>query len=180
MLIINWTPITEKETVPQFGTALALHLDNLHGAVKHASSTAWNLLLQTLLDEGLTVSTVSYTETGKPFFLESSVHFSLSHSHGVCAVAISDKPIGVDVELIKTSYSPHLIERSLTAGEKDSFDGDFTHIWCRKEAVAKMTGAGITGYPRDIDTMMYEFNEQQIEWNDQKYWLVATTCLPGH
>ena len=122
---------------------------------------------------GLPIGDVTFTDTGKPYLLDSSIYFSLSHSHGICAVAISDHLVGVDVEIIKTSYPPHLIERSLTDAEKAVYDGDFTHIWCRKEAVAKMTGEGITEYPVTIDTTKYKFNEQQIEWNGQKYWLVA-------
>ena len=75
--------------------------------------------------------------------------------------------------MLKNSYNPHLVERSLSENEKAEFDGDFTRIWCRKEAVAKMTGEGITGYPCNIDTTKYGFNERQIEHTGQKYWLVA-------
>jgi len=152
---------------------LERHLESRNGAVKHASCSAWNLLFQTLLENGLPVSTVSITDIGKPYFLNSNIYFSISHSHGICAVAVADRPVGVDVEIIKTTYPPHMIERSLTIAEQDSFDGDFTHLWCRKEAVAKMTGEGITGYPNNIDTTEYKFNEQQIEHAGQKYWLVV-------
>lgn len=175
MLIIEWRPVTQAEYIPPLGEELMRHLENRKGAVKHTSCSAWNLLFQTMQENGLPVSTVSFTDTMKPYFLNSRIHFSISHSHDVCAVAVADKPVGVDVEIIKTSYPPHLIERSLTATEQDSFDGDFTRLWCRKEAVAKMTGQGITGYPRNLDTKKYEFKEQMIEWNGQKYWLVATT-----
>jgi len=173
MLIVEWTPITETEEIPPFGKELTAHLDKKKGAVKYASCSAWNLLFQTLSENGLPISTVAFTDTGKPYLPDSSIHISLSHSHGLCAVAVADKPVGVDVEVIKKTYPPHLIERSLTDAEKAVYDGDFTHIWCRKEAVAKMTGEGITGYPVNIDTTEYKFIEQQIEHTGQKYWLVA-------
>ena len=173
MLIVEWSLITETEEIPPFGEELERHLESRRGAVKYASCSVWNLLYQILLDNRLPVSTVSFADIGKPYLLDSSIHFSLSHSHGICTVAIADHPVGVDVEIIKSSYPPHLIERSLSIDEQDSFDGDFTRIWCRKEAVTKMTGEGITGYPRNIDTTTYTFHEQQIEWNEQKYWLVV-------
>lgn len=173
MLILEWTPITETEKNPPFGEELKRRLKRRNGAVKHASCSAWNLLHQILLANELPIGDVAFTATGKPFIPDSDFHFSLSHSHGVCAVAVADRPVGVDMEIIKTSYPPHLIERSLTDAEKAVYDGDFTHIWCRKEAVAKMTGEGITGYPVNIDTINYTFDEKQIEWNGQKYWLVA-------
>lgn len=173
MLILEWTPITETEVIPPMGDELRKHLENRKSAVKHTSCSAWILLHQTLLANGLPVGDVAFTANGKPYFSESHIFFSISHSHGVCAVAIADKPLGVDVEQIRTNYPPNMIERSLTDAEKAVYDGDFTHIWCRKEAVAKMTGEGITEYPVTIDTTKYKFNEQQIEWNGQKYWLVA-------
>ena len=173
MLIVEWAPITETEVVPPMGDKLMNHLENGKGSVKHASCSVWNLLYETLLANDLPVSTISITDTGKPYLLDSSIHISLSHSHGVCAVTVADRPVGVDVEVVKESYNPHVIERSLTDAEKAVYDGDFTRIWCRKEAVAKMTGEGITGYPNNIDTTEYKFIEQQIEHAGQKYWLVA-------
>lgn len=173
MLIVEWKPITETEEIPPFGVELERHIESRKGAVKHATCSAWNLLHQILLANGLPIGDVAFTVTGKPFIPDSDFHFSLSHSHGICAVAISDHPVGVDVEQIGTIYPPNMIKRSLTDAEKAVFNGDFTRLWCRKEAVAKMTGDGITGYPQNIDTTTFTFHEQQVEWNEQKYWLVA-------
>ena len=173
MLIVEWAPIMETEVIPPMGDELRKHLKNRKSAVKHASCSAWNLLYQTLLANGFPVGDVAFTANGKPYFQHSDIHFSISHSHAVCAMAIADHPVGIDVEVMKKTYPPHLIERSLTDAEKVVYDGDFTHIWCRKEAVAKMTGEGISGYPVNIDTTNYTFDEKQIEWNGQKYWLVA-------
>ena len=173
MLIIDWRPITETDEIPSFGEELKRRLENRNYAVKNASCSVWNLLYETLLANDLPIGDVTFTDIGKPYFLNSNFYFSISHSHGLCAVAVADKPVGVDVEIIKTTYPPHLVERSLTDDEKAIYDGDFTRIWCRKEAVAKMTGEGISGYPVNIDTTTYTFHEQQIEWKGQKYWLVA-------
>ena len=170
---IGWTLMTEIVKIPPFGEELHRHLDSYKGAVKQASCSAWNLLYQLLMQNNLPVSKVSFNENGKPYFSDSLVHFSISHSKGLCAAAVSDRPIGVDIELCKAEYNPRLIERSLTEKEQATFDGDFTRLWCRKEAVAKMTGEGIIGYPNYIDTTAYKFNESLIEYKGQKYWLVA-------
>ena len=174
MLIIDWTPITKTEEIPPMGDKLREHLKNFKGSVKHASCSAWNLLYNTFLSNELLVGDVAFTLIGKPYFPDLDIYFSISHSHGICAVAVSDHPVGVDVEIIKAAYSPHLIERSLSEQEKTGFDSDFTRIWCRKEAVAKMTGKGITGYPRNIETTEYKFTERQIEYDGQKYWVIST------
>ncbi len=182
MLIVEWAPITETEFIPPMGEALEEHLLAYRGEVKHASCTVWGLLYETLRKNRIPICTVAFTETGKPFFRDSTIRFSLSHTKGVCAVAVSDRPVGVDIELCKESYPPRLIGKSLAERERLSFDGDFTRIWCRKEAVAKMTGEGIVGYPWHIDTTAYPFTERQVMFNDRLFWLVtaqAGTIQPG-
>lgn len=173
-LIVEHTIISKAEYIPSFGTGLIEHIKGKKGSVFYSSCSAWNLLYKTLRENGLQIGEVVFTESGKPHFKNSFILFSLSHSHDICAIAISDAPVGVDVEIVKSSYNPYLIERSLCENEKAVFDGDFTRLWSRKEAVAKMTGEGITGYPNYIDTTRYEFYEEQIEFAGQKYWLVVT------
>lgn len=176
VMIIEWEPVKNINNLPPFGDELPVHLEAYRGAVKQASFSAWNLLYKVLSVNNLQISTVDFTDTGKPYFKNSNIHFSISHSGGVCAVAVSGQSVGVDIELQKISYNFHLIERSLTEKEQKLFDGDFTRIWCRKEAVAKMTGKGITGYPNNIDTTDYQFREQKIEFSGKTYWLVAVNC----
>lgn len=173
MIQINWAPIIKTNDIPPLGSELSVHLTNLHGTVKYASYSVWNLLYRILLENNIPVSTVAFTDTGKPFFKDSDVFFSLSHSKALCAVAISDCPIGVDIEKFRPTYSLHLIDRSMTEKEKRYYDGDFTRLWCRKEAIAKRTGEGITGYPDHIDTTQCDFIEQLIEYEKEKYWLIA-------
>ena len=173
MLIVDWTQIHETEEIPPLGEELAAHLEAYRGEVRHASCSAWGLLYRVLRENGLPMGDVSFTEKGKPYFRDSGVYFSLSHSKALCAVAVSDRPVGVDAEICKPCYHPHLVERSLTELEKACFDGDFTRLWCRKEAIAKLTGEGITGYPNSIETTAYRFCERKISCGDREYWLAA-------
>ena len=128
-------------------------MERKKGPVLRASSSAWNLLHKTMAENGLEIGRVAFGEGGKPYFADSPIRFSISHAKALCAVAIADRPIGVDIEQKREYFSPRLIERSLCRAEKLVFDGDFTRFWCRKESVAKLTGKGITGYPRGIDTL---------------------------
>lgn len=157
------------------GEELRTHLGRYHRTVKYASCSAWGLLYRVLEENGLPVGTVVFSETGKPAFADSELCFSISHTKGLCAVAVSDRPVGVDIELIRSDYSPRLVEKSLTQREKENFDGDFTLLWCRKEATAKRTGSGITGYPNNIETAGLRFTEQKIEEEGRQYWLVSAT-----
>lgn len=173
MLYIEWSPITESECIAPFGDGLRAHLEGRKGAARRASCSAWQLLYEVLQKHGLPIAEVTFTESGKPGFADPGLMFSISHSGGLCAVAVADRPVGVDVELCRERYHPRLIERSLTASEREVFDGDFTRLWCRKEAAAKMTGEGITGYPGNIETSGYVYSEELIENEGRKYWLAA-------
>jgi phosphopantetheinyl transferase len=66
----------------------------------------------------------------------------------------------------------------MTAAEKETFDGDFIRLWCRKEALAKMTGEGIVGYPSDLDTSCRRFTEQKVSFGGESYWL-TDVCGDG-
>lgn len=89
----------------------------------------------------------SYNKYGQPR-LESGPCFSISHCKNAIAVAISETPIGIDIEHLRIA-KPELVERTMNLQEQeqiwhsDSPDWIFTQLWTRKEAVLKMKGTGI-------------------------------------
>lgn len=115
-----------------------------------------------------------YTAQGKPFLLaRPDLHFSISHTKNAILVAISDAPIGVDIEAFR-SPSAALIARTMNATEQAAItaaaasaasaataataatpsglleppgtpEALFSAIWTRKEAVLKLRGTGIEG-----------------------------------
>ena len=106
-----------------------------------------------------------YTAQGKPFLLaRPDIHFSISHTKNAILVAISDAPIGVDIESFR-SPSAALIARTMNATEQAAIAASlelpgtasglleppgtpealFSAIWTRKEAVLKLRGTGIEG-----------------------------------
>ena len=100
-MIIEYAPISEIEVISPLGSELEAHLIAYKGKVKHASCSAWSLLYKTLCSSDLPIAEVCFSETGKPYFPDSLIHFSISHSHDLCAIAISDHPVGVDIEIVK-------------------------------------------------------------------------------
>lgn len=91
-----------------------------------------------------------YNEHGKPFLIDHpDIHFNLSHCKNGIAVAVSDQPVGIDIE----SYHPvkeDLIrytmneEEQRIINESDDPVRTFTAYWTKKEAVFKLRGTGIT------------------------------------
>ena len=89
------------------------------------------------------------SENGKPYFENSDLQFSISHSYGYVACAISDEgEIGIDIEALKLTD-----ERAARLSQR-YFDADNTHYdaksfareWTRKEAEVKLHGGRLGEY----------------------------------
>ena len=104
-----------------------------------------------MLQEGISGLGVSglgdfkYNEHGKPF-IEGGPYFSISHCKEGIAVAIDDKPVGIDIEGIR-HVNDDLIERTMNAEERVGMDDRaFTRLWTQKEAIVKAQGTGIMSF----------------------------------
>ncbi|MFM9371358.1 4'-phosphopantetheinyl transferase family protein [Streptomyces sp. Da 82-17] len=86
---------------------------------------------------------------GRPALPGAPVHFSLSHSGGLALIALAERPVGVDLELLAdaalvtdVAAGLHPYERAALAA--DPAPSAFTRCWTRKEAYLKGTGEGLT------------------------------------
>jgi len=108
------------------------------------SEDAYSLLTDALSLHGFSsLHGISRAPSGKPFFPEfPHLHFNLSHTKGWCLCALSDKPVGVDIEVFRPRREG-LFRYCLTEEEYARFDGtwpEFYRIWTLKEAWCKYTG----------------------------------------
>ena len=100
---------------------------------------------------------IAVTERGKPYFVDSSWHFSISHTHRHAFCALSERPVGIDAEELDRNINLRLAEKILSPGEKAQFDGAedkrtaLLTFWVLKEAAAKLSGEGLKGYPNHTD-----------------------------
>ena len=85
----------------------------------------------------------------KPYLKDDPVHFNISHSREMVACAISEFPIGIDVEFYDPSINYLDFEFQMTPGEirkihdaEDKIKSFFTY-WTEKEAVMKAHGDGM-------------------------------------
>lgn len=103
---------------------------------------------------------ILHTEAGKPYVEGNPCYFSLSHSGETVVCAVSDKPIGVDVERIRpidqgiakkicTEEEFTVLNRIADQTEQNRF---LLQIWTRKEAIFKIEGA-LPRKDREIDTL---------------------------
>lgn len=130
-------------------------------------SPAAHMLLDEILEKeyGLHHTNLSFGPQGKPY-LPHGPEFSISHSWGYIAIAVSDMPVGVDVELVRP-YMERLPERVLSKQELQWFRQrfstkvDFFTLWTLKESYYKYRGTGLLGFPND--TQFYQ--DEQGKWH---------------
>lgn len=102
--------------------------------------------------------------------------FSLSHSAGVAAVAISDTSVGVDIEEMCTPKSENFAKRILSDGEYQEFLSVQTESreeylikkWTAKEAVFKSRN-GETFIPKKTETHSDTVKTDTVVIKDKKY-----------
>lgn len=100
---------------------------------------------------------IRVTDRGKPFFEDSPIHFSITHTKHHVFAALSDRPIGIDAEERDRSISLALADKILSPAEKARFaladdkQAALLRLWVQKEAAAKRTGVGLRGYPNHTD-----------------------------
>ena len=123
-----------------------------------------------------------YGPHGKPMLVgHPDIHFSLSHCRQAVACAVSDKPVGVDVETIGR-YKDGVVRYTMNERELEAIAADerpdvaFTRLWTMKEARLKLTGEGITDDVKHAldDAASYHFTT--VECLEQGY--VYTVCHP--
>lgn len=88
-----------------------------------------------------------YNDYGAPY-IEGGPHFSISHCKRGIAVAVSENPIGIDIEAIRT-FSPELMRKTMNEDEQLRITSsaipevEFIRFWTQKEALLKLQGTGI-------------------------------------
>ena len=127
---------------------------------------AYLLLKQGLREEyGIMDNPVfEYNEHGKPSIVgHPEIFFNLSHCKEAVACAISDQPVGIDVESVR-SYKERLARYTMNDEEvrdietSEQPDTTFIRLWTMKEATMKLVGTGISKDMKSvIDTDRYKY-----------------------
>lgn len=138
----------------------------IKGKENRSRSIAAGLLLRhMLLEEQIPYAEESFglEGHGKPRLKKDGVFFNLSHAGAYAVGALSDIPVGVDVEqqnrFWQEARNQKLAKRILTEAEwnwwKDAGDDpqELLRFWTRKESYVKMTGEGMTKAFHTVDTL---------------------------
>ena len=100
---------------------------------------------------------------GKPFFPRyPQYQFNLSHSGSYALCALSSRPVGADLQILRPSWSPRLVSRSCTSAElawlaaRGGRPEEFAALWACKESVGKYSGYGLPYPPSRLEIPLPE------------------------
>jgi 4'-phosphopantetheinyl transferase len=113
------------------------------------------LLIEAKLDPAL-LKEIMIGENGNPYDSQNRYYFSISYSYPFALCVLSDKPIGVDMELL-SNLTLDEIELFCHPDELDRLGDaptqrELYQIWTKKEAVLKLLGTGFQRNPEEINT----------------------------
>ena len=129
-------------------------------------AAAYLLLCEALRKEyGITEKPIfEYGIYGKPFIIGyPNIHFNISHCREAVLCVVSSRPVGVDVESIR-SYKDSLVEYTMNPQEiaqihqAERPEAEFIRLWTMKEATTKLIGTGISNDMKTVlDTTKYKY-----------------------
>ena len=105
-----------------------------------------------------------YNEHGKPSIVgHPEICFNLSHCKDAAVCAISNQPIGIDVESIR-EFKDSLVNYTMNEEEANMINSSdnpasaFIRLWTMKEATMKLIGTGISNDMKSvIDSSKYKY-----------------------
>ncbi len=137
--IVNIVPLLNKEVYKYYYDRIGEHrrikANKLVSDINKARSVGAAAVLRFAIEDSTEYNyddlTFSVDEKGKPYVEGNMFYFSLSHSGDYAVCAISDSPIGIDIEK----------DIPLSKKIKKKF-AENTLDWTKKEAKGKLTGNG--------------------------------------
>lgn len=128
---------------------------------------------------GLSPAEVKFgkNEHGKP--ITDGMEFNLSHSGDIAVCAVSDKPVGIDIEAVR-EIRPDAAKRFASAEELEYIGGDqrrLFEIWTLKEAYFKCVGTGIGS---DIKSVTFTVDGDDIRCSEPGFTCKFISIADGY
>lgn len=104
------------------------------------------------------------TEAGKPYLEKyNSIHFNISHSNNVVICAVSNTPIGIDIQYMKSLNIELFTKRFFSEQEQEKIlkskvqKHEFFKLWTKKESFIKYADLRIAGGLKTLDYLGCNF-----------------------
>ena len=120
-----------------------------------------------------------YNEHGKPMIVgHPEIFFNLSHCKEAAICVVSDQPVGVDVESVR-SFNESLVRYTMNEAEVKEIESAedqavaFIRLWTMKESALKLIGTGISN---ELKQVLQQENLQFQTFVDTQRRFVYSIC----
>ncbi len=145
-----------------------------NSAVRQEKTNSWNLLCFAIADcFNLNPACVKFYKNDFGKWCTDDFYFSISHTQGAVAVAVSSIPCGIDIEKIShfsqkcqdVNFAQNLAKR---INHTFTTDIDLLKCWTKRESTYKIDGNGIF-----IPSQNYQ---GEVKYKTANDYLIATAC----
>lgn len=173
-----------KDGLPEDIIQHCLKYQNEHDI--QASLLAYNIIISTLKKEGVDCSKLplNYNQYKKPYFSHCKLHFNISHSGDIVAVALSTSEVGIDIEmdddkrdydaLAKRYFGPNELKTYQNSNQKIE---TFLSLWTKKEAFHKHVGDGIILGQFEKDIPYSDIYTTKLEDSFNHIYYLSCDCI---
>lgn len=154
--------------------------------VKNEKYSSWKLLeygVKDVYNKDLSQFSFKKLQSGK--WVSDGFYFSISHSKNLVCVAISDKPIGVDIENLeefekKVANKKDVLWKKIACEKeyeiiKNPSIGRLTAFWTKKESIYKCQNEDLSFIPSAIDSNFYSVLCKEFKFGGERY--VVSICV---
>ena len=112
-------------------------------------------------------------EYGKPYLQDNPLYFNVSHSGEYLAIAVSESPVGIDIQgqkLIKDGMFKKVVQLEETLLIGENRQKDFLRLWALKESFVKAEGKGLRialkdyYFEKENDQYLVNYGGQKMPW----------------
>ncbi|WP_202702227.1 4'-phosphopantetheinyl transferase superfamily protein [Flavobacterium sp. UGB4466] len=142
-----------------------LRLNGMKSVMHQRAFLSVRMLIQEM---GFTDQDLHYDEFGKPYF-NCENHISITHSHDFAAIIISDKTVGIDMELQRDKIlriADKFVETEnsyLDTQNTPDYIRELTVIWGAKEAIFKIRNEKGISFKDHISVNTFSLDKNQTE-----------------
>ncbi|HWR94623.1 MAG TPA: 4'-phosphopantetheinyl transferase superfamily protein [Flavobacterium sp.] len=141
-------------------------LNRLNGMKSQIHQRGFLSVRKLLQEVGYTDFDLFYDEFGKPH-LKGEKHISITHSHGFSAIILSNKTVGIDIEIRREKIkiiADKFVDQEfnyLNKSNSDDYISKLTIIWGVKESVFKIRNEPGISFKDHIMVRKFEINDKQ-------------------
>lgn len=148
----------------------------------------WECILADILKKDYKIEkcpVILRDEMGKPYLKDSTLHFNVSHSGEYLAIAVSESPVGIDIQetkMIRDGMYRKVVRPQENALIGDDRQKDFLRLWTLKESFVKAEGKGLRismknyYFGKENDRYFVNYDGQNRRW----MFNIEETLIPGY